>query len=244
MKLRFRLLKYFLTAVILSLALFYVVKNAGPATIRLYIESGIGNCKEIPIMCSAPEDKFYQAKIDQDFVAMLHEYNLDQIHIHTPDGFKLVKQKIVIRYYKKKKDRSNGSTIYIVQKPVDFFVTLFADVTKNDVKNDYDFVSRVMNARINKINNLKDAFYVIMKGIFTPDLGDQASIKIVKVKAGTMNGFVSYNYEPHANYFDCNLLEKSGGYYKVYIKDKAKKLDLDKVVAMISTLRLNDNPVP
>jgi len=240
MKLRYRLLKYFLIALFLSLGLFYAIKQGGPATLKLYIESGIGNCKNIPILCVAPEDNFYQARIDDEFIASLHEYDLDQIHIHTPEGFKVVKQKIVIRYYKKKKDRTRGSAIYIVQKPEDFFVTIFSDIIKGSISNDYDFVSRVMNAKINSIVNLKDAFFVIMKGIFTPDLGDQASVKIVKVKIGKMNGFISYNYETLANYFDCNLLEDGGGYYKVYIKDKAKNLDLDKVVSMLSTMRLND----
>jgi len=226
--------------IFLTLSLLYVIKQGGPEILKLYVESGIGNCRDIPIMCVSPEDRFYQNSLDPVYIENLHECNLEQIRIQAPDGFKIVKQKIVIRYYKKKKDISNGSTIYIVQKPVGFFVNLFSEIAQGDVKNDYDFVSRVMNAKINKIGNLKDAFFVIMKGIFTPDLGDQASVKIVKVKVGKMNGFISYNYEPQANYFDCNLIEEGGGYYKVYIKDKAKKLDLDKVVSIISTIRLTD----
>ncbi len=242
MKLRKRLLKYFLIALFVTFGLVYAIKQGGPATLRLYIESGIGNCIEIPIMCVSPEDKFHEAKLDSEFIVGLHEYQLDQIHIHTPEGFKVVKQKITMQYYKKKKDKTKGSTIYIVQKPVDFFVILFSDVTKNSIKNDYDFVSRVMNAKINRIMNLQDAFFVIMKGIFTPDLGEQASVRIVKVKVGKFNGFISYNYDPLGNYFDCNLLEEGGGYYKVYIKDKAKKLNLDDVVSIISTIRLTDKP--
>jgi len=43
------------------------------------------------------------------------------------------------------------------------------------------------------------------------------------------------------NYFDCNIINNAGDFFKIYIKDKGASLDLDKVVAIISTAESKQN---
>jgi len=75
-----------------------------------------------------------------------------------------------------------------------------------------------------------------MKSLFTPDLGDEKNVKMVKFAIGNKKGFISYNLAPAGNYFDCNIINNRGDFFKVYIKDRAAVLDLKNVLAIISTL--------
>ena len=95
-----------------------------------------------------------------------------------------------------------------------------------------------MLANLDKIDSVTDAFFVIMKGIFTPDLGDQANVKMVEFAIGGKKGFINYNIFNTA--FDCNVISERGDFFKVYIKDKEATLNLSKVLAIVSTIRVLD----
>jgi hypothetical protein len=78
---------------------------------------------------------------------------------------------------------------------------------------------------------------VIMKSIFTPDMGDQKNLVITKVDFLHMRGFLTYNLSRGGNYFDCNMLDTENNFYKVYIKDKKAQVSLEQALAIISTLK-------
>ena len=75
-----------------------------------------------------------------------------------------------------------------------------------------------------------------MKSIFTPDLGQQCLCKMVNFEMGDKRGFINYTMAKPNNYFDCNVLDPKGNFFKVYIKDANGRLDLNNVFAIISTL--------
>ena len=76
-----------------------------------------------------------------------------------------------------------------------------------------------------------------MKGIFTPDLGNPETVKMGQFKLGNLSGFINYNFSKEGNFFDCNIINRRGQFFKVYIKDKAASLDMDKVMMILSTIR-------
>jgi len=94
-----------------------------------------------------------------------------------------------------------------------------------------------MFAKFNDIKTLTDAFFVIMKGIFIPNLGNQNNVKMIQLSIGDKRGFINYNLAKPENYFDCDIFNKNGDFFKVYIKDKGARLDLETVFAIISTLK-------
>jgi hypothetical protein len=94
-----------------------------------------------------------------------------------------------------------------------------------------------MAARTRDIHNLTDTFFVIMKSIFTPNLGDENNLRIIPFVLGDKKGFITYNLAQTENYFDCDMIDSRGEYFKVYIKDKAAELDLEKVMTIISTVK-------
>jgi len=129
--------------------------------------------------------------------------------------------------------------VYVARKGPDFFTGLFPQLKARGVEDDQEFIRRVMYARLEQIQNIPDAFFVIMKGIFIPDLGRQEGIKMVKFSIGDMTGFASYNLSASGNFFDCNAVNRQGIFLKVYIKDKNKTLDLDKFMAILSTVEID-----
>jgi hypothetical protein len=94
-----------------------------------------------------------------------------------------------------------------------------------------------MYAQLNRVKNITDAFFVIMKSIFIPDIGSPGSAKMIKFQTGKFSGFINYSITNKNNYFDCNVLDNDDNFFKVYIKDEAAQLDLNKVFAIISTLK-------
>lgn len=130
-----------------------------------------------------------------------------------------------------------GNMIYMLCEDKDFFIRLYPQVKKQGVVNNYDFIRRIMQAKESEINNVTDAFFVIMKGVFIPDLGNQRSAKMIQVNFSDFKGFINYNLDKETNYFDCNIINRAGVFFKVYIKDKNKTLNLEKVFAILSTLR-------
>jgi hypothetical protein len=75
-----------------------------------------------------------------------------------------------------------------------------------------------------------------MKGIFTPDLGNQKDVKMAQFTVLDKRGFINYNLTGPDHYFDCNIFNTNQDFFKIYIKDKGASLDLDKVLTIISTV--------
>lgn len=224
-------------AVAFLAALAFVIKFAGSATLRLYIEFGVGNCRTIPIFCMAPEEKiFIPGPIDKDYTQGLVSYNFPKMAISVPRGFSVTQERITKDYYKKKKPRYRDAAIYVLYEEPDFFINLFPQLKKRGLNNNYDFIKRTMYARIGEVANITDMFFIIMKGIFTPDLGDQRSVKMAQFRMSDRKGFINYNLNDKENYFDCNVIKDSGEFFKIYIKDPGARLNLNWVLAIISTL--------
>ena len=76
-----------------------------------------------------------------------------------------------------------------------------------------------------------------MKSVFTPDIGCQSTAKMIKFQFKDYKGFINYQLCRPDNYFDCNVFDVNGNFFKVYIKDVGAQLDLNKVFAIISTLK-------
>lgn len=233
-----------LIACFLGLGVLYVIRFGGPAILRMYIEAGLGNCQKTPILCVKPQREVINPVINEKYLFGLPYSELDGIQICTPEEFKLIKQKIKkVYHYVEKMPRFADSTIYLLYEPPNFFVNLFHQSKKYGINTDYDFIGRVMNVNLNEINNIPGAFFAIMKGIFTPNLGDQKNVKIVKITSREFKGFISYNFGITENYFDCNIFDNKNNYFKVYIKDLEKMLDMNKVLAIISSIKRVDSPL-
>ena len=97
-----------------------------------------------------------------------------------------------------------------------------------------------MHARISETKNITDSFFVIMKSIFIPDLGEQGKVKMAQFALEDKKGFINYNLGRTESYFDCNVIDKEGNFFKVYIKDKGSTLDLEKLMAIISSVHKGD----
>jgi len=229
--------KYISMGILLILALPFVAKFGEPAILKAYIENSVGNCEKIPILCSAPEEELVNSNINEEYLSKLILYKFPEIEMYIPEGFNVVKEMISKPYYRKRHYREKAAFIYLLYEKPNFFVNLFPQVSKQGIKDDYEFLGRTMSAQLNQIKNLADMFFVIMKSIFTPDLGDQKNIKMVKFSAKDKKGFINYNLGSLENYFDCNVVTNQGDFF-IYIKDKGKKLDLGNVLAIISTINV------
>jgi len=175
-------------------------------------------------------------RVNREFSAGLIPHKFTKVEISIPKGFAIVQERIKKAYYKRRKVVREEPTIYIVHEEKNFFVNLFSDLNKKGIASDYEFMKRMMHARLDGIENFTDAFFVIMKSIFIPNVGNQRKVKMIEFKLADKSGFVNYSMANPENYFDCNVFNRKGGYFKVYIKDINNKLDLDKVMAVISTV--------
>lgn len=232
--------KYITISVVLLFALLFVMQFGGPSILRLYIETGIGNCRKIPILCMTPQEEIVQLDINKEYFAELHPYKFPKMTIAVPTGFDVIQETIKKVYYKKKKGRHPGAAVYLLYEPPNFFIDLFPQLKKQRINDNYAFIKNVMYAKLKDIKNVTDTFYVIIKSVFTPDLGDQNKVKMVQFKLADKKGFINYNMGSPDNYFDCNVVSNEGVFFKIYIRDKGATLDLDEVLAIISmTDRIN-----
>ena len=231
-----RAITVFLIAAVLVACLAFIIKFSGPRILQHYIESGMGNCEGSALLCLTADSEIVNPPVNADYIAGLAEYQLGEMEVRLPKEFIVVKESITKVYYKKRRYKHGGAVIYLtIQKP-GFFINLFPQFKRQGINSDYDFISRIMCARLPDIRNLQDAFFVIMKGIFTPDVGDQKSARISRFILGKKRGFITCNFTDSSNYFDCNFVDSHGNYFKIYIKDKNRVLDLDKVLAIVSTV--------
>lgn len=215
------------------------VKLSGPLFLKIYIEQGVGNCKAIPILCMQPRQIDIAAP-EKSFIDEMVPFTFSSpaVEIYAPKGFKVVRERMTKVYYKKRSQKYKGDTIYMVYQEKDFFVNLYPQLKRYGIEDDYAFVRRVMYANINTVSTLVDAFFVIIKGIFTPNLGPGSALQMAEFVTPELNGFINYSLYPEENYFDCNVFDKEGRYFKIYIKDKSALLDLKKAFAILSSVRL------
>ncbi|MDD5561235.1 MAG: hypothetical protein PHT50_03780 [Candidatus Omnitrophica bacterium] len=229
-------LKLVSKVIVLGFCLVFIIKFAGQNILRQYIIYGIGDCKNIPVLCKQPDEKTLTPEINEEYINSLIPQVFPKMSISIPKGFNIVQELIKRRYYKKKQPENNAM-IYLLRQEPGAFIKLYPDVKKQGISNNYEFIRRLMYANLNKINNITDAFFIIMKSVFTPDIGPQSICRMVEFKLGEKRGFVNYTMARPNNYFDCNVLDAKGNFFKVYIRDAGARLDLNKVFAIISTLK-------
>lgn len=228
-------IKFFLITVFFGISALFVTKFAGPAILKLYIQIGIGDCEKIPILCMAPSEGIINTEVDADFLKELIPSKFPAMVISVPKGFTVVQERVKKVYYMKGKKKPSNAIFYVDRQEPDFLIKLFPKLKKYGIKNDFDLMKCVMFAKINNIKNFNDAFFVILKSIFIPDLADQRNVRMIQVAVGNKKSFVNYNTGGPDNYFDCNVFDDAGAFFKIYIKDKGAKLDINKVLTIIST---------
>ncbi|MBM3245529.1 MAG: hypothetical protein FJZ15_07055 [Candidatus Omnitrophica bacterium] len=235
---KINLTKYLAIAVTLAVGILFVIKFAGPQLLKLYITAGYGTCKENPVLCMAPSMEIIKTRIDRGYIAKLVPFKFPEpkTEVYMPLNFTVYKGEVKEAYFKKLKRTQIKQVAYLLYRKPNFFVNLFPQITKGKIQNDYDFLKKVMNANINSIKDITDAFFVIMKCIFIPDMGDQKNLIMAEFTLGEKRGFINYNLTPTVNYYDCNLINNQCEFFKLYIKDTGATLDLDKVFAIISTI--------
>jgi len=233
-------LKIISIAVVLLLGLAFVIKFAGPSLLRLYVESGIGNCQSLPFLCAAPAEEIANPGINKAYIMELVPYKLSDMQVHIPKGFTVKKENIVKVYYKKRVRKDSGAVVYLLYQKPDFFVNLLPELRKQGINNNYEFFNRTMAAKLKDVKTITDALLIIIKSVFTPDVGNLKNVRMIKFSLANKRGFINYNLEKSKNYFDCDIIDSQDNFFKIYIKDTGKKLDLDKVFAIISTVKKVD----
>ena len=233
-------IKYLVTVIFVLLGVLYIVRFAGISLLRFYVESGLGSCKQIPILCMNPQEKISNPEINEECMVNLVPQSLPVIEICIPKGFSLVYERTKKIYHKKSKNYFNEDIIYILYEEPGFFVSLFPRLKKYGITDNYDFLNKTMHARLNDINSINDAFFVIMKSVFIPDVGNQMTVNMASFKLADKKGFINYNIGKEGNYFDCNIIDNKGGFFKVYVKDKKARLTLDKIFAILATVNKKD----
>jgi hypothetical protein len=156
--------------------------------------------------------------------------------IAIPKGFTLI-QELVKKPYYKKRHPNHKEVIYVLIQEPGAFLRLYPDVRKAGVQDNYEFIRRLEYANLPQVNNITSAFFLIMKSIFTPDIGNQNTAKMIRFEFQDYKGFINYTMALPNNYFDCNVSDSQGNFFKVYIRDIGAKLDLNNVFAIISTLK-------
>ena len=231
-----RFIKIFSRLILLIIALAFVIKFAGPNLLRQYISYGIGDCKTTPILCMQSEGKIFTPQIDNEYLNTFIPYVFPKMSVSVPKGFTLIQELIKKPYYKKRHLNNKAAIHLLIQEP-GAFIKLYPDVQKQGINDNYEFIRRVINANLGKVENITDAFFLIMKSVFTPDIGNQSIAKMIRFELGDKKGFINYTMAKPNNYFDCNVSDSSGNFFKMYIKDIGARLDLNNVFAIISTLK-------
>jgi len=212
------------------------------AILKAYITMAVGGCDKESLFCSAPSTVLLNPGVDPKYTGELLPHAFAGIDISVPRGFAVIKGTVTKFYYKKRKFDSQTPVIYLLYQKPGFFPALFAQLKRMDVTDNYEFLRRTMYSQLNDVHNIPDAFFVIMKSIFIPNLGEGRQLKMIEFSMRDKRGFINYRLSNAGNYFDCNVIDRDDTFFKIYIKDKERSLDLNKVLAIASTLR--SSPVP
>lgn len=231
-----RFAKYLSRVILLIIAVAFVIKFAGPNILRQYISYGVGSCKVTPLLCMQPEEKIFTPQIDSQYLDTLIPHVFPKMSVSVPKGFNLIQELIKKQYYKKRHAFNRAVMHLLIQEP-GAFIKLYPDVRKQGVFDNYEFIRRLEYAHLGEIENITDAFFLIMKSVFTPDVGNQSIAKMIRFKLKDKEGYINYTLARPNNYFDCNVLDADGNFFKLYIKDIGARLDLNNVFAIISTLK-------
>jgi len=231
-----RFAKYFSRTILCIIALAFIIKFGGPNLLRQYISYGVGNCKTTPILCMQPDEKIFTPRIDNEYLGTLVPQNFPKMSFSAPKGFTLIQELIKKPYYKKRHANNRAVINLLIQEP-GALIKLYPDVQKQGVNDNYEFMRRLNYASLSKVENITDAFFLIMKSVFTPDIGNQSTAKMIQFQFLDFKGFINYSMAKPNNYFDCNVSDSAGNFFKVYIKDIGARLDLNNVFAIISTLK-------
>jgi len=231
-----RFIKILLRAILLIVGLAFIIKFAGSNILRQYISYGVGDCKSTPILCRQPEEKIFTPQINSEYIDTLVRRAFPRMSISAPKGFNLIQELIKKPYYKKR-HAHNQAVIYLLIQEPGALIKLYPDVQKQGVRDNYEFIRRLMYANLNGVENITDAFFLIMKSVFTPDIGNQGTAKMIRFQLFDLKGFINYSMAKPNNYFDCNVFDSAGNFFKVYIRDIGARLDLNNVFAIISTLK-------
>jgi len=231
-----KFLKFLIKTISLIISLLFIIKFSGPNILKQYVSYGIGDCKTVPILCMQPDEKIITAEVNKEYIETLVPQKFPKMSISAPKGFSLVQELIKRKYYKKRR-LDNEAVIYLLRQEPGAFIKLYPDVQKQGVKNNYQFIRRLMYANLSKLSNITDAFFTIMKSVFTPDIGQQCLCRMIEFEAGDKRGFINYSMTKPNNYFDCNVLDSQDNFFKVYIRDTGAHLDLNNVFAIISTAK-------
>jgi hypothetical protein len=216
---------------------FFVARFSGPILLRMYIEAGIGDCQKIPILCMTPSEKIEKPELDKNYLATLLPYEFPKMSISLPKGFTVIQERIKKDYYKKWKNKGGESTAYILHQEPEFFIGLYPEVKKQGINTDHDFIKNMLFAKVSDIKTLTDGFFVIMKSIFIPNVGNQSQAKMIQFSIQDKKGFINYNLSGPERYFNCDVFDKEENFFAIYIKDKVNNLNLEKVLAIVSTLK-------
>jgi len=227
----------FLILILCLISIYFVIQVKGVTFLRRYLETGIGTCAEIPILCKNPTERIINPELNSSFKKELIPHEFNRMRVSIPKGFGLIQETIKKAYYKRRQSEGANQVIYVLYQEKDFFIKLYPQIAQRGIKNDYQFMKRVVFGRIDTVSNLVDAFFVIMKSIFTPNIGDQKTVRMAQFSMKGFQGFISYNIGQNGNYYDCNIFNNLGGYFKVYIRDKKQLLGLPEVFTIISTLK-------
>jgi hypothetical protein len=237
---RINIAKVFTSAVIFTAALVFAAIVGGPNILKGYIETGIGGCSKIPILCKSPVQEIAVAEAEKEYTGTFIPYKFSKMSLSAPRGFAVVQELEKKPYYKKRLSRKKESVIYAFRQDPGYFIKLFPQVKGEGITDNYAFIRRLAFARTDQVKNLNDTFFVILKSIFTPDIGDQHKTVMASFSIPGKKGFISYNLFDKEYYFDCNLVNENGDFFKLYIKDLGAGLGLDEVLAIISTLKRED----
>jgi len=231
-----RVVSTVLGVLVCILAFVGVIYFQGGRLIQIYISSGIGNCQKIPILCRQPSEELSLSTVALRSGDVIPQ-RFDRVSLSVPKGFAVVQETVQRVYYKKQKDKARGNTIYVLRESPGYFPLLFPQLAKKQITTNYEFIRRIMYAKLTEVRDLTDAFFVIMKGIFIPDIGDQRKARMVSFTQLDKKGFLTYSQRQKQQFFDCNCVDAQDNFYKLYIKDASGRMVLDDVLAVIATLR-------
>ena len=82
-----KLLKWLSWIIVFVLAGLFLIKFGGPRILTAYIETGLGNCSSIPILCRVPEEDALTFEIDKNYLQLCFPYKFPKAEICAPKEF-------------------------------------------------------------------------------------------------------------------------------------------------------------
>lgn len=233
-----------ITFIILALAgaVLYIAHFAGPKILRMYVHAGIGFIHRQPIFGMKPSDASVPLEINEEYLTELKPYKFSDVSISLPKEYRVVQGTEEKSYYKKYTKKSSGAVVYLLYQPPHYFVDSFPDIKEKGVTDDYTFVKKTMQSDADIIRNVTDAFFVVMKSLFTPDLGNQKNLCMISFEGHGKKGFISFNLGETEYAFVCDVFDSGNNYFKIFLRDKSRKMDLRKIFTIISTVRKSGSP--